>query len=174
MKKICMALCLSLALILSCAGAQTAPDRSAYDALYPELSAAHQALDGVLSAQPGTAGSSLKEAIAACGLLDWSMERSDEEAFSLSEAILGWWLGLSEEQQSLFSESIVPVLAQADEIAADFEGAKDMLESAGNPQRHDGYDLKRWQALRAEVERFVTWLNAQHETTNDAKGVYGE
>ena len=60
------------------------------------------------------------------------------------------------------------------ESPADFEGAKDMLESAGNPQRHDGYDLESWQALRAEVERFVTWLNAQHETTNDAKGVYGE
>lgn len=174
MKKTFLALCLALALILSCAGAQTSPDRSVYDALYPELSAAHQALDGVLSAQPGTAGASLKAAIAACGLLDWSMEPSDEEAYSLPEAILGWWLGLSGEEQTLFLESIEPVLAQADEIAADFGAAKDLLENAGNPQRHDGYDPESWQALRGELERFVTWLNTRNETTNDTKGVYGE
>ena len=81
-KLICALLALSLA--LPCALAETVPQAAetaaSYDALYAGYTAAYQTLDGVLSVQPGTAGSSLRGVIAACGLLDWAQELPEDEA----------------------------------------------------------------------------------------------
>lgn len=165
-KLICALLALSLA--LPCALAETVPQAAetaaSYDALYAGYTAAYQTLDGVLSVQPGTAGSSLRGVIAACGLLDWAQELPEDEAGRLPDELLSWYLSLSEDELALLDESLEAVLSQADDIAADFEGAKALLDSAGNPQRHEDYDLEKWQVVRDELTRFLTWWAAQ---TND-------
>ena len=168
MKRKLICTLLALALSLPCALAKTVPQATqapaAYDALYAEYSAAYQALDGVLGAQPGTAGSSLKGAIAACSLLDWAQELPEDGASRLPEEILSWYLNLSEDELAILDESFDAVLAQADDIAADFEGAKALLEDAGNPQKHEGYDREKWLVVRGELTRFLAWKSTQ---TND-------
>ena len=168
MKKKLICTLLALTLALPCALAETVPQATkapeTYDALYAEYSAAYQALDGVLGAQPGTAGSSLKGAIAACGLLDWAQELPEDGASRLPEEILSWYLNLSEDELAILDESFEAVLSQADDIAADFEDAKALLDDAGNPQKHEGYDQAKWQVVRDELARFLTWKTTQ---TND-------
>lgn len=168
MKRKLICTLLALALSLPCALAETVPQATqapaAYDALYAGYCAAYQALDGALGAQPGTAGASLKGAIAACSLLDWAQELPEDEAGRLPEEILSWYLNLSEDELALLDESLEAALAQADDIAADFEGAKALLEDAGSPQKHEGYDRAKWQVVRDELARFLTWKTTQ---TND-------
>lgn len=167
MKKKLIAALLALSLIAPCATAETVSPQAeapAYDALFAEYTAAYQALDGVLGAQIGTAGSSLKCAIAACGLLDWAQELPEEAC--LREEILSWWMGLTEDKQATLDECLEAVLEQADAIAADFAGAKDLLESAGNPQTHEGYDPDKWQVVRDELTGFAAWKDS---LTNDTK-----
>ena len=168
MKKKLICTLLALTLALPCALAETVPQATkapeSYDALYAGYCAAYQALDGALGAQPGTAGSSLKGAIAACSLLDWAQELPEDGASRLPDEILSWYMSLSEDELAILDESFDAVLSQADDIAADFEDAKALLDDAGNPQKHEGYDREKWLVVRGELTRFLAWKTTQ---TND-------
>ena len=58
-------------------------------------------------------------------------------------------------------QEIGELLDRADDIAADFEDAKALLDDAGNPQKHEGYDQAKWQVVRDELARFLTWKTTQ-------------
>lgn len=114
------------------------------------------ALDGCVSFGEGEAGSSLKSAIAAAGLVDWAEDNaraSDIDA--AGELIRAWLEDLEPERQSLFWANWPVVDGRASLMVEDLAGQLPLLEDAGSPQRHDAYTPACYERLRCAVEQIA-------------------
>lgn len=108
---------------------------------------------------PGTAGSSLGLAQAACGALRFAAEQGLDRASpdALRESLALALAGLSEEEQAYARENFPAVAAQIELVRADFSQERGRYEDAGVSEemeqllRNEGA-LRAWDALRAATE----------------------
>jgi hypothetical protein len=110
------------------------------------------ALDGC-TGWGGDAGSSLKAAVAACGLLDWAEDQKAAglDSKTLTEAAAGWMEKLSDSDYALFAGNWDSISMDGDSIVSDPASMADLLSDAGSPNQHDSYTAKNWQAVRDAV-----------------------
>jgi hypothetical protein len=101
----------------------------------------------------GDAGSSLKSMIAACSLLDWAEDNGAAKADSaeLAAEVQSWLNGLDSDQRANMSENWEGISANADTVVSDPASVADLLDCAGNPNRHASYTSANWEALKAAV-----------------------
>lgn len=91
-----------------------------------------QALDGLLSWGPGTAGSSLKCVAAAVNLMNWVGANQPQNAPEELNALLAdWKAGLDEQALANAQETWPEVSAQAEDLLTMPQLAKDLCEDAG-------------------------------------------
>lgn len=91
-----------------------------------------QALDGLLSWGPGTAGSSLKCVAAAVNLMNWAGANQPQNApEELSALLADWKAGLDEQALANAQETWPEVSAQAEDLLTMPQLAKDLCEDAG-------------------------------------------
>ena len=91
-----------------------------------------QALDGLLSWGPGTAGSSLKCVAAAVDLMNWAGANQPQNApEELSALLADWKAGLDEQALANAQETWPEVSAQAEDLLTMPQLAKDLCEDAG-------------------------------------------
>ena len=91
-----------------------------------------QALDGLLSWGPGTAGSSLKCVAAAVNLMNWAGANQPQNAPEELNALLAdWKAGLDEQALANAQETWPEVSAQAEDLLTMPQLAKDLCEDAG-------------------------------------------
>jgi len=81
----------------------------------------------------GTAGSSLKNAIAACHLATFAADHAlaDMDEMPLSEAVAGALAGLTEEQKEELSFNLQSMHSVLTEAFADYESISGLLDDAG-------------------------------------------
>ena len=98
--------------------------------------AAHRELETLLeqayeTADPGTAGSSLKAVQAACSLLNWSVGTTLTDA-QIEETVGAWLQSKSEEEQAAWKEKAASIDAAYKELlSVSKDDAKSILEEAG-------------------------------------------
>lgn len=91
-----------------------------------------QALDGLLSWGPGTAGSSLKCVAATVNLMNWVGANQPQNAPEELNALLtDWKAGLDEQALANAQETWPEVSAQAEDLLTMPQLAKDLCEDAG-------------------------------------------
>ena len=91
-----------------------------------------QALDGLLSWGPGTAGSCLKCVAAAVDLMNWAGANQPQNApEELSALLADWKAGLDEQALANAQETWPEVSAQAEDLLTMPQLAKDLCEDAG-------------------------------------------
>ena len=91
-----------------------------------------QALDGLLSWGPGTAGCSLKCVAAAVDLMNWAGANQPQNApEELSALLADWKAGLDEQALANAQETWPEVSAQAEDLLTMPQLAKDLCEDAG-------------------------------------------
>lgn len=145
-------LCLGLALALACAfyGCLPCPPCPSSSVPGPEWDEQelYAALEQCAAYGPGEAGATLKTVAAACGMLDWAEANpavpADEE---LTRHIEGWLNEREPDTRELFWENWPGIDRQAQEILADPEGCRELIESAGVIQRYDGYSYRSYDRL---------------------------
>lgn len=110
------------------------------------------ALDGC-TGWGGDAGSSLKAAVAACGLLDWAEDQKAAglDSKTLTEAATSWMEKLSDSDYALFAGNWDSISMDGDSIVSDPASMADLLSDAGSPNQHKSYTAKNWQAVRDAV-----------------------
>jgi hypothetical protein len=145
----------------SSAAASAAPSAAPSKAPAASAAASAASLDskGFLSALDGCtgwggdAGSSLKAAVAACGLLDWAEDQKAAglDSKTLTEAAAGWMEKLSDSDYALFAGNWDSISMDGDSIVSDPASMADLLSDAGSPNQHDSYTAKNWQAVRDAV-----------------------
>ena len=154
MKKLWMALLFSVLLFVGCTagensssepGSQSAPSSQAEESssqaeeIDPAVREMMEALEGY---QPGTAGSSLKVYIAACGVLDYAEEYDAAKEETLRSDAAAWLA----QADALIREGLLEGQA-AEAILAGSEESKALLADAGNPNRYESYHPERYEAV---------------------------
>ncbi len=99
----------------------------------------------------GDAGSSLKSMIAACALLDWGEDTKAASASGLTDEATAWLAALSSDDASLFADNWYSISANGDAMVANPASQADLLETAGNPNRHKTYTAANWQAIKDAI-----------------------
>ena len=155
MKKLWMALLFSVLLFVGCTagensssepGSQSAPSSQAEESssqaeeIDPAVREMMEALAGY---QPGTAGSSLKVYIAACGVLDYAEEYDAAKEETLRSDAAAWLA----QADALTREGQEAVKQAAEAILAGSEESKALLADAGNPNRYESYHPERYEAV---------------------------
>ena len=101
--------------------------------------------------EPGTAGSSLAEAQAACAVFgfasDYQLWSADVPA--MRDSMLAAWEGMSEEERSGIDANFIDVVRLIDNCLADYEGARGMFDDAGIGDRMEAL-------LKSETAR-LSW-----------------
>ncbi len=87
----------------------------------------------------GTAGGSLKSAIAAVNLLDLAdrLQAKDADKEAVEGLIKDWYDGLDEDYKEEYKESHESILSLAESILAEDESIKGQLEDAGVKEKAD-------------------------------------
>lgn len=118
---------------------------------YPELAAA---LDGCVAYGQGEAGVSLKTAIAAAGLLEWSESyAADMDGDTLAVLVADWVSGLDELNYEKFWGNWSGLDGLCRQIIEDPAAQKDLLESAGVTLSKTSYSLDNYTKLANAVNR---------------------
>ncbi|HIX05089.1 MAG TPA: hypothetical protein H9865_03115 [Candidatus Fournierella pullicola] len=114
------------------------------------------ALEGCVSFGEGEAGVSLKTAIAAAELLNWTEANAKDSSIDAMTLHLENWLaGLDAERQNLFWANWPAVDGQAWAILRDMPGQLPLLADAGDPQRFDHYTPACYERLTCAVEQYL-------------------
>ena len=114
------------------------------------------ALEGCVAFGEGEAGVSLKTAIAAADLLDWTEANAKDSSIDAMAAHLGGWLaGLDPERQSQFWANWPMVEEQAWAMVRDLPGQLPLLADAGDPQDYDHYTPACFERLTCAVEQYL-------------------
>ena len=163
MKKTWIAILLAALLLAGCAGnrqssslpPQSTPDQSSSQETLSPVSDPDfdEMMEALAAYQPGTAGSSLKVYIAACGVLNFSEQFDTSEAEQLQinlEAYL-------EDADQLAIEAIAAGQADVKSAAEAIldggaESVKNVLESAGNPNRYNSYSREKYDQVAAILD----------------------
>lgn len=143
-----LGLALALAFILyGCLPCPPCPSSSVPDPEWDEEEL-YMALEQCAAYGPGEAGSSLKTVVAACGMLDWAEANpavpADKE---LTRRIEGWLDEQEPDSRELFWQNWPSIDRQAQEILADPEANRELIESAGVIQRYDSYSYRSYGRL---------------------------
>lgn len=138
--------------ILAMANALFAPAQGDADAAPADVLA--EAL-AACTGYEGTAGSSLKEAAAACGLLDFAVNHSDAE--SVEEIVLSALAALSDVQRQELAFSIEGVNALIESAFADYASIAGLFDDAGvgeamQPLIKTPNAQEQWNALYALLQ----------------------
>ena len=167
-KSLAVLLCLSLMLFSGCSAeggesssqpetssgstesgsSQEEPQGGASAASDSEDAAVQEMMDALAGYQPGTAGSSLKVYIAACGLLNYSEQYVPEDEEALRSGLKEYLASADE----LALESILQGQQDVQAAAASIleEGGQSLegvLADAGNPNRYDQYDPQKYEQV---------------------------
>lgn len=134
------AACLGLALALAAALSGCLPCPSSAPQPGWDQDGLHAALEQCVCYGQGEAGVSLKTVVAACGMLDWAEDNPAAPADDEISRCVEDWLGEKDlETRQRFWDNWPSIDQQAREILADPDACRDLLASAGNPQRHEQY-----------------------------------
>ncbi|MCD8055041.1 MAG: hypothetical protein LUF00_13635 [Lachnospiraceae bacterium] len=114
-------------------------------------------MDNCADAAPGTAGTSLRTAAAAAGLLDWEEELADslsEEC--VKEMMASWKEARTDDDWAYLQESWSQVEASMREIAADPEGQAALVEDAGYTLGHTSYQTDVMEMVIGAIEEALS------------------
>ena len=116
-------------------------------------------LSAVNAYEPGTAGSSLKRAVAAANVLEFAAENHSalEDKAGFSEALQMAWNEMTEAEKSRFPEQFASVAELADETLQDFSSLSGLFEDAGVLEKTQQLLQKEnlrddWEALKSCVQ----------------------
>lgn len=130
---------------------ETAPSTagpSAAPAATPETDMGYTAagltrvLDGFVAYESGTAGGSLKAAIAAADVVRYTAQYGKGHAEEIRTDAETWKNGLDADKKALLDENWPDICYTAKSITADPEKTKDMLADAGVMEDFSGVDLE--------------------------------
>lgn len=161
MKRILAVLmCMSLLMLAGCSDAgssssepesqQSSSSQAEESSSEPEEAidpAVREMMDALAVYQPGTAGSSLKAYIAACGVLNYAEEYDPSMEETLRGSAEAWLEQADELTLECLREGWEAVRSTAEEILSGSEESKAMLADAGNPNRYESYDAARYEEV---------------------------
>lgn len=166
MKRILAVLmCMSLLMLAGCSDAgssssepesqQSSSSQAEESSSEPEESTPEEAIapavqemmEALAVYQPGTAGSSLKAYIAACGVLNYAEEYDSSGEETLRSSAAAWLEQADELTLECLQEGWEAVQSTAEEILTGSEESKAMLADAGNPNRYESYDAARYEEV---------------------------
>ena len=161
MKRILAVLmCMSLLMLAGCSDAgssssepesqQSSSSQAEESSSEPEEAidpAVQEMMEALAVYQPGTAGSSLKAYIAACGVLNYAEEYDSSGEETLRSSATAWLEQADELTLECLQEGWEAVQSTAEEILTGSEESKAMLADAGNPNRYESYDAARYEEV---------------------------
>ena len=105
-------------------------------------------MDALTAYQPGTAGSSLKVYIAACGILNYAegYDTADEE--TLRQGVTTWMNAAAPDTLEMVRETFYAVTGAAEGVLAGDAESLALLADAGSPNRYDSYDPDRYETVK--------------------------
>lgn len=110
--------------------------------------------------QPGTAGSGLKQYIAACGMLNYSQQYESSDAEQLRTDLDNYLANADEMQLLSLTEGRMLVEDAAQQILTQgVDGCADVLEQAGNPQKYDSYDAEKYREVASILDDALAALS---------------
>ena len=105
---------------------------------------APEMMDALAAYQPGTAGSSLKVYIAACGVLNYAEEYDSSMEDTLRSSVEAWMAQADETTLECLREGREAVGIAAAEILTESEESKALLADAGNPNKYETYHPEKY------------------------------
>ena len=113
-----------------------------------DTSAVTEMMDALTAYQPGTAGSSLKVYIAACGILNYAegYDTADEE--TLRQGVTAWMNAAAPDTLEMVRETFYAVTGAAEGVLAGDAESLALLADAGSPNRYDSYDSDRYETVK--------------------------
>ena len=113
-----------------------------------DTSAVTEMMDALTAYQPGTAGSSLKVYIAACGILNYAegYDTADEE--TLRQGVTAWMNTAAPDTLEMVRETFYAVTGAAEGVLAGDAESLALLADAGSPNRYDSYDPDRYETVK--------------------------
>ena len=113
-----------------------------------DTSAVTEMMDALTAYQPGTAGSSLKVYIAACGILNYAegYDTADEE--TLRQGVTAWMNAAAPDTLEMVRETFYAVTGAAEGVLAGDAESLALLADAGSPNRYDSYDPDRYETVK--------------------------
>lgn len=106
--------------------------------------AVQEMMDALAAYQPGTAGSSLKVYIAACGVLNYAEEYDSSMEDTLRSSVEAWMAQADETTLECLREGREAVGIAAAEILTESEESKSLLADAGNPNKYETYHPEKY------------------------------
>ncbi|MCD8010100.1 MAG: hypothetical protein LUF34_04790 [Lachnospiraceae bacterium] len=115
-------------------------------------------MDDCADVAPGTAGTSLRTAAAAAGLLDWEEEQADSSLSEddIKDLMAAWKAARTEDDWAYLQESWSQVAASMREIAADPEGQAELVEDAGYTLEHTSYQTDVMEMVIGAIEETLS------------------
>ncbi len=114
-------------------------------------------MDDCADVAPGTAGTSLRTAAAAAGLLDWEEEQADSlSGENIKDLMESWKENRTEDDWAYLQESWNQVAASMREIAADPEGQAELVEDAGYTLEHTSYQTDVMEMVIGAIEETLS------------------
>ena len=104
-------------------------------------------MDALTSYEPGTAGSSLKACIAACGVLNYAEGYDESQEQTLRTSIENYLAQADADTLARLQEGRDDVELAAAEILTGSEESKALLSDAGNPNEYDSYHSEKYEAV---------------------------
>ena len=113
-----------------------------------DTSAVTEMMDALTAYQPGTAGSSLKVYIAACGILNYAegYDTADEE--TLRQGVTAWMNAAAPDTLEMVRETFYAVTGAAEGVLAGDAESLALLADAGSLNRYDSYDPDRYETVK--------------------------
>lgn len=187
MKKLIVSI-MFVAILISMASCSQRPDVSTPESAAPEVTETPQAdatvteaietpqldapgieviksafIDEVMSYHPGTAGASMKKAIAAYKVLEFSVTNQLEslESGILDNSLSDAWSTLSDDEKGTFAENFASVADLIQSCFDDIQSNQGLLDDSGVYNEMSeliGRDnsLSAWSALKNSVEKLIT------------------
>ena len=106
--------------------------------------AVQEMMDALAAYQPGTAGSSLKVYVAACGVLNYAEEYDSSMEDTLRSSAEAWMAQADETTLECLREGREAVGIAAAEILTESEESKALLADAGNPNKYETYHPEKY------------------------------
>ena len=113
-----------------------------------DTSAVTEMMDALTAYQPGTAGSSLKVYIAACGILNYAEGYDTADDETLRQGVTAWMNTAAPDTLEMVRETFYAVTGAAEGVLAGDAESLALLADAGSPNRYDSYDPDRYETVK--------------------------
>lgn len=117
--------------------------------------AVREMMEALAVYQPGTAGSSLKAYIAACGILNYAEEYDPSMEETLRDSITAWLAQADALTLECLLEGREAVELAAEEILAGSEEGRALLSDAGNPNRYESYSRENYDQVARILQELL-------------------